>query len=76
MPQGCLIDRPKITFGSYDDFDFDRVLGSAHCVLNWSSGPGPQALLAGVPAFVGPDSLASPVANWDLAQIENPPHPD
>jgi hypothetical protein len=76
LPQGCLIDKPKMTHGTYDDFDFDRVLASAHCVLNWNSGPGPQALIAGVPAFVGPDSLASTVANWDLSQIENPPRPD
>jgi hypothetical protein len=76
MPQGCLIDKPKMTHGTYDDFDFDRVLATAHCVLNWNSGPGSQALIAGVPAFVGPDSLASPIANWDLSQIENPPRPD
>ena len=76
LPQGCLIDTPKMTHGTYDDFDFDRVLSSAHCVLNWNSGPGPQALMAGVPAFVGPDSLASTIANWDLSQIENPPRPD
>ena len=73
MPPGCLIDRPQFTAGSYDDFDFDRVLESAHCVVNWNSGPGSQALIAGVPAFVGPSSLASPIANWDFSQIENPP---
>ena len=76
IPSGCLIDRPQFTASSYDDFDFDRVLESAHCVLNWNSGPGPQALMSGVPAFVGPDSLASTIANWDLSQIENPPRPD
>ena len=73
IPSGCLIDRPQFNAGSYDDFDFDRVLESAHCVVNWNSGPGSQALIAGVPAFVGPSSLASPIANWDLSQIENPP---
>ena len=73
IPSGCLIDRPQFTAGSYDDFDFDRVLESAHCVVNWNSGPGSQALIAGVPAFVGPSSLASPIANWDFSQIENPP---
>ena len=76
IPPGCLIDRPQFNAGSYDDFDFERVLGTAHCVLNWNSGPGPQALIAGVPAFVGPTSLASLIANWDLSQIENPPRPD
>jgi hypothetical protein len=72
IPSGCLIDRPQFNAGSYDDFDFDRVLESAHCVVNWNSGPGSQAVIAGVPAFVGPSSLASPIANWDLSQIENP----
>jgi hypothetical protein len=72
IPSGCLIDRPQFTAGSYDDFDFNRVLESAHCVVNWNSGPGSQALIAGVPAFVGPDSLASPIANWDFSRIENP----
>ena len=76
IPPGCLIDKPKIKSGTYDDFDFDRVLSSAHCVLNWNSGPGPQALMAGISAFVGTDSLASTIANWDLSQIENPPRPD
>ena len=76
IPSGCLIDKPKIKSGTYDDFDFDRVLGNAHCVLNWNSSPGPQALIAGIPAFVGPDSLASAIANWDLSQIENPPRLD
>ena len=72
IPSGCLIDRPQFTAGSYDDFDFGRVLESAHCVVNWNSGPGSKALIAGVPAFVGPDSLASPIANWDFSRIENP----
>jgi hypothetical protein len=73
IPPGCLIDRPQFTAGSYDDFDFDRVLESSHCVVNWNSGPGPQAVIQGIPAFVGPSSLASPIANWDFSQIENPP---
>jgi hypothetical protein len=76
IPVGCLIDRPQFTTGTYDSFDYHRTLGSAHCIVNWNSGPGTQALIAGVPAFVGPDSLASPIANWDFSQIENPARPD
>jgi hypothetical protein len=76
IPAGCLIDRPQFTTGTYDNFDYYRTLGSAHCVVNWNSGPGPQALIAGVPAFVGPDSLASPIADWGFSQIENPARPD
>lgn len=76
IPQGCLIDRPQFTVGTYDDFDYNRVLESAHCVINWNSGTGPQALISGVPAFVGPSSLASPIANWDLSQIDSPQRPE
>ena len=45
-------------------------------MINWNSGPGVQAVINGVPAFVGNSSLASPVANLDLKNIENPSRPD
>ena len=45
-------------------------------MVNWNSGPGSQAVLNGVPAFVGGSSLAAPVGNLDLANIENPARPD
>lgn len=61
---------------TYDDFDFDHALSQAWAVINWNSGPGSQAILRGVPAFVGRDSLAAPVANLDLTQIESPQRPD
>jgi hypothetical protein len=32
--------------------------------------------MSGVSAFVGPDSIAAPVANSDLSQIETPNKPD
>jgi hypothetical protein len=43
--------------------------------VSWSSNPGPQAVIAGVPVFVGPDSLAHDVANLNLANIETPHMP-
>jgi hypothetical protein len=51
---------------TYDSFDFDTDLANAWCVINENSGPGCQSVIAGVPAFVGADSLAAPVANLDL----------
>ena len=45
-------------------------------MINHNSGPGPQAILNGVPAFVGVTSLAAPVGNLNLADIENPLRPD
>lgn len=62
--------------GTYDNFDFDRCLKDAWAVVNWNSNPGVDAVLQGVPAFTGPGSLAAPVANLDLSQIEKPLRPD
>ena len=73
---GCVIDKPLSMPNTYDDFDFDRVLNNAWAVVNWNSGPGSQAVMSGVPAFVGRDSLAAPVANLDWSQIETPARPD
>lgn len=76
MPTGVMISQPRGVAGSYDSFDFDRDLAGAWAVVNWNSGPGVQAVIAGIPAFVGSSSLAAPVANLDLATIENPRMPD
>ena len=65
---------PKHIEGSYDDFDmgFDNVF----CTVSWSSNPGIYSVINGVPAFVGPSSLAYPVAGHDLNLIEYPQTPD
>jgi hypothetical protein len=65
---------PVQVSGSYDNFDleFSRVWAT----VNWSSNPGPQSIISGVPAIVGPDSLAWDVATHDFADIENPAKPD
>ena len=57
--------------GSYDNFDisFDRV----HATVSWSSNPGAHSIIEGVPAFVGPSSLAYDVSIKKLAHIDNPP---
>jgi hypothetical protein len=75
MPD-IVVEHPKKITGSYDDYDFDQTLKNAWAVVNWNSGPGPQSVIAGVPAFVGPSSLAAPVANLDLSMIETPHMPD
>jgi hypothetical protein len=72
----ALLQKPQRVPYTYDSFDFEQSLEDAWCVVNWNSGPGSQAIMAGVPAFVGPTSLAAPVANLDLTQIENPLRPD
>ena len=73
---GCTVDRPVHIPNTYDDYDFDKTLNNAWAVVNWNSGPGSQAIMSGVPAFVGPNSLAASVSNLDLSQIENPNKPD
>lgn len=60
--------------GTYDNFDM-RFNG-AHAVINWSSNPGIHAVINGIPAFVGPNSLAYEVGNHSIANIENPLMPD
>ena len=73
---GVTVERPKKIPGSYDNYDCEQTLKNAWAVVNWNSGPGPQSVIAGVPAFVGPSSLAVPVANLDLSMIETPHMPD
>ena len=45
-------------------------------MVSWSSNPGIHAVLNGIPAFVGPQSLAYDVANHDFSMIEKPLMPD
>jgi hypothetical protein len=71
-----VIESPRPTPGTYDSFDYDQCLKTTWAVINHNSGPGTQAILNGVPAFVGTSSLAAPAGNFDIANIENPLRPD
>jgi hypothetical protein len=71
-----IVVNPKLLPQSYDSFDFEKQIENAWAIINWNSSPGIQAILNGIPAFTGPTSLASPVANLDLSQIENPACPN
>jgi hypothetical protein len=73
---GVKFQTPLALRGTYDEFDFRSNLNNAWAVVNENSGPGSQAVLDGVPAFVGADSMAVPVANRDYALIEKPHMPD
>ena len=61
---------PKQIPNTYDDFDMS--FKGAWATVNWSSNPGIHSILAGVPAFTGPSSLAWDVANQDLRTIHMP----
>jgi len=67
-------DNPIQTPGSYDDFDIDY--SNIWATVSWSSNPGIHSILNGVPAFVGPSSLAYDVAGHNLELIEYPQRPD
>lgn len=65
---------PKHIHGTYDDFDmqFDNIF----CTISYSSNPGCHSVIEGVPAFVGPSSLAYDVAGHNLELINYPQTPD
>jgi hypothetical protein len=67
---------PKKLAQTYDSFDYDNGISKAWAVVNFNSGPGSQAILNGVPAFVDQSSLAAPVAQIDLKTIESRHQPD
>ena len=69
-----IIQRPHQLPNTYDDFDFD--FHNAWAVINWSSNPATQAVIGGVPVFVGPDSLALDVGNKNLEDIRIPRMPN
>jgi hypothetical protein len=68
--------RPVKIAGTYDDFDFVEAIQNAWTVVNWNSGPGSIAAINGVPVFVDQSSLAAPVGNLSLVNIESPQRPD
>lgn len=65
---------PMHVSGTYDNFNLD--FSKAWATISWNSNPGSQSIIAGVPAFVGENSLARDVANIDLSNIENPTMPE
>lgn len=73
---GVTMQTPRHINDTYDCYDFPTALDRAWAVVNWNSNPGIQSVMHGVPAFVGPTSLAAPVANFNLDKIESPNMPD
>lgn len=67
-------EMPKQIENTYDDFDLN--FNNAWAVVSWSSNPGIHAVMNGIPAFVGEQSIAYDVANHDFSTIEMPNMPD
>jgi hypothetical protein len=68
LPPGSVVEQPRRVANTYDAYDmhFD-----CHAVVNYNSGPGIQAAIAGVRPVVDATSLAHPVG-VDWASIEQP----
>ena len=67
---------PRQLPGTYDDYDMG--FNNVWATVSYSSNPGIHSIINGVPAFVGPASLAYDAANDIdfLHDIENPVMPD
>jgi hypothetical protein len=68
LPPGVHLEIPRPVPNTYDGFDMNYA---CHAVVNYNSGPGIQAAIAGSRPMVHESSLAAPVSiNWD--NIEQP----
>jgi hypothetical protein len=68
LPPGVTLQRPNRVTGTYDSYDMHY---DCHAVINYNSGPGIQAAIAGVRPVVDSSSLAYPVA-VGYADLEQP----
>ena len=69
------IQQPKFV-GEYDKFNFVESLKDAWAVVNHNSNPAIEAVIHGIPVFVGESSLCYDVGNHHLSNIEDPLMPD
>lgn len=68
LPPGVTIEQPQKLINSYDSYDMHY---NCHAVVNYNSGPGIQAAIAGTRPIVDSTSLAYPVS-VDVQDIEKP----
>lgn len=68
LPPGVKLVQPQKLTNTYDSYDMHY---RCHAVVNYNSGPGIQAAVAGCRPVVDSSSLAAPVA-INLADIEQP----
>jgi hypothetical protein len=68
LPQNVRLAAPKKIIGTYDSYDINY---NCHAVINYNSGPGIQAAIAGTRPIVDTSSLAHP-ASIDIVNIEQP----
>ena len=68
LPAGVTVEIPTKLPNTYDSYDMHY---DCHALVNYNSGPGIQAAIAGVRPIVSPSSLAYPVGTG-FADIEQP----
>jgi hypothetical protein len=68
LPTGVRLEIPRSVPNTYDGFDMDYAY---HAVVNYNSGPGIQAAIAGCRPVVHESSLAAPVS-FAVEDIEKP----
>lgn len=68
LPAGVALVQPQKLINTYDSYDMHY---RCHAVVNYNSGPGIQAAIAGCRPVVDQSSLAAPVG-VDLQNIEQP----
>jgi hypothetical protein len=68
LPANVPVEKPQRITGSYDSYN---LVFDCHAMVNYNSGPGTQAALAGTRPIVDRSSLAYPVS-IDIKDIERP----
>ena len=68
LPAGVTVETPNKLPNTYDSFDMHY---DCHALVNYNSGPGIQAAIAGVRPVISPSSLAYPVG-ISFADIDQP----
>jgi hypothetical protein len=68
LPKNVTVEIPQSVPQTYDSFDMHY---NCHAVVNFNSGPGTQAAIAGVRPLVDVSSLAAPVG-IDFVELESP----
>lgn len=76
-PKKSAVPPPPIpgTIYSHREQKIEHELERAHALVTFSSNAAVDAIFAGVPAFVLGPSIAKPVSNVDLSEIERPYFP-
>lgn len=61
---------PKLQKNTYDSYDLS--FENTWATINWNSGPGPQSIINGIPAYTSTNSIAYPVSIKSLTNITKP----